>query len=152
MNNEKSGVNNHIGTRNNSKYGDTKLPHLCFVCNDFVFRYFLDESLKFKDLSKESKRQTVIDASRCLNCLSAGHLARSCSWDFECSVCGPNNPNKHASTLHDTADNACRIDSDLSVEDKSGGSERRERAISRKLSPGVNDVLLCTSAVWMISL
>ena len=49
------------------------------------------------------------------------------------------------------ADNACRIDSDLSVEDKSGANERREQAISRKLSPGVNDVLLRTSAVRVIN-
>ena len=49
------------------------------------------------------------------------------------------------------ADNACRIDSDLLVEDKRGGNERRVQAISRILSPGVNDVLLRTSAVRVIN-
>ena len=158
----KSGMNNHIGTRNNPKLKGTKPPPLCFVCNDLVSRHFLGECPKFKDLSNENKRQTVIDAGRCLNCLSVGHFARSCSWNSKCSVCGPNNPNKHASALHKlfrrsysnpfgAADNACRIDSDLLVEDKSGGNERREQAISRKLSPGVNDVLLRTSAVRVIN-
>ena len=37
------------------------------------------------------------------------------------------------------------------VEDKSGGNEKREQAISRKFSPGVNDVLLRTSAVRVIN-
>ena len=132
------------------------------MCNDLVSRHFLGECLKFKDLSNQSKRQTVIDAGRCLNCLSVGHFARSCSWNSKCSVCGPNNPNKHASALHElfrrsysnplgAADNACRIDSDLFVADKSGGNERREQAISKKLLSGVNDVLLRTSVVRVIN-
>ena len=136
----KSGRNNQIGTRNNPKLRGTKPPPLCFVCNDLVSRHFLGECLKFKDLSNESKRQTVIDAGRCLNWLSVGHFARSCSWNSKCSVCGPNNPNKQASALHElfrrsysnplgAADNACRIDSDLSVEDKSCGNERREQTV-----------------------
>ena len=54
--------------------GEARAKPLCFVCNNFVSRHFLGECLKFEDLSKESKRQTVIDVGRCLNCLFVGHF------------------------------------------------------------------------------
>ena len=43
------------------------------------------------------------------------------------------------------------MDSELLVEERSGGSERREQAIIRKLSAGVNDLLLRTGAVRVIN-
>ena len=57
--------------------------------------------IKSKLQSKDDKKQTAINANRCLNCLAIGHFARKCSLVCKCTVCGPNNVHKHATALHD---------------------------------------------------
>ena len=141
--------------------GNRTLP-LCFVCNDSVSRHFLNNCSVFNGLSKEDKKQAVINAGRCLNCFSIGHVARKCSLDSKCNVCGPRSVHKHASALHDVfvplkSDNVgaavASIDSDVGTgitegDDASDGS----RQISvRKVAPDFSGVLLRTSAVRVIN-
>ena len=57
-------------------------------------------------MTGQQQRKTVIDANRCLNCLSRGHLARNCNQISKCRQCGPNSRNKHATALHE----ACAAD------------------------------------------
>ena len=52
-------------------------------------------------LPPQERRQTVIKAGRCLNCLSMEHLARNCPSRCKCRKCGPNCRAKHSSAIHD---------------------------------------------------
>ena len=50
-------------------------PFICFVCARADSRHYLVECQKFMKLPPQERRQTVITAGRCLNCLSSEHLA-----------------------------------------------------------------------------
>ena len=78
-------------------------PPLCFVCSRPDSKHFLMNCDKFKALSLKEKRDTVIRAKRCLNCLSLEHFVRECSRPNKCRKCGPRSDvsNKHATALHD---------------------------------------------------
>ena len=65
-------------------------PPFCFVCARADSRYYLIECEKFMKLPPKERRQTVITAGRCLNCLLAEHLARNCPSRCKCRKCGPN--------------------------------------------------------------
>ena len=81
---------------------ESKSPPLCFVCAKSNSKHFLGECEKFMALSLTARRQTVIEAKRCLNCLSVYHFVRDCSRPSKCRKCGPNNyESKHATALHD---------------------------------------------------
>ena len=56
---------------------------------------------KFIASPPKAKRQKIIDAKRCLNCLSLDHFARACPFPSKCHKCGLNCQNKHAGSLHD---------------------------------------------------
>ena len=77
-------------------------PPLCFVCSRPDSKHFLMNCDKFKALSLKEKRDTVIRAKRCLNCLSLEHFVRECSRPNKCRKCGPRSDvSKHATALHD---------------------------------------------------
>ena len=52
-------------------------PPICFVSARADNRHYLVECEKFMKLPPQERRQTVIKAGRCLNCLSMEHLALS---------------------------------------------------------------------------
>ena len=76
-------------------------PPICFVCARADNRHYLVECEKFMKLPPKERRQTVITAGRCLNCLSTRHLARNCPSRCKCRKCGPNCRAKHSSAIHD---------------------------------------------------
>ena len=78
---------------------NNKPPPICFFCSSVDSKHFLADCDNFKRLSPELKRKTVIDAKRCLNCLSLEHFVRHCHTQFKCGRCGPQCRNKHASAL-----------------------------------------------------
>ena len=84
----------------NRRSTDKPLP-ACFVCAKLNSKHYLADCETFKAYSPEIKRKTVIDAKRCLNCLSPEHFARECPYVCKCRKCGPNFPNKHATALHE---------------------------------------------------
>ena len=67
------------------------------------------------------KKQTILDAGRCLNCLSLGHTVRNCTHQSKCRKCQRDYRFKHASVLHDyyvkpnatvsdeASDTSCRV-------------------------------------------
>jgi len=81
--------------------GGQQPPPVCFFCSDADCRHFLAECEKFKALNPRMKRQTVMDAKRCLNCLSLDHFVRNCKYPSKCRICGPHCRNKHTSALHE---------------------------------------------------
>ena len=76
-------------------------PPICFLCARADSRHYLIECEKFMKLPPQERRQTVIKAGRCLNCLSTGHLARNCPSRCKCRKCGPNCRAKHSSAIYD---------------------------------------------------
>ena len=133
----------------------SKLPPTCFVCADSSKHYLVDCE-KFKELSHKAKRQTVIEAKRCINCLSLDHYVRVCPRPARCRKCGPNNKSKHGSALHE-----CCTGANLRAADK---SQAAPTPAPRKLSKqdkkfNVNKVnseekraiLLRTSAVKVVN-
>ena len=73
----------------------------CFVCMRPELKHFLADCEVFKSYSDKLKRQTVMDAKRCLNCLSLQHFVRDCPHPSKCRKCSPNCQNKHSGALHD---------------------------------------------------
>ena len=73
---------------------------ICFVCEDSKLRHYLGECKKFQTLTNEDKRRVVIDAGRCINCLSTGYIAKNCPKESKCKLYGPQFRNKHAAALH----------------------------------------------------
>ena len=131
----------------------SKPAPLCFVCNNSTSKHFLANCPKFRCLSDHDKRQTVMKAGRCLNCLAIGHYARQCSFKCKCFICGPDSKNKHAGALHEYflkksdnlgAANEAKVGA-------SGLDAQPEQAVSRRLTPNYNGILLRTSAVRVIN-
>ena len=84
-----------------SSHNQMKLPPFCFVCDNNKSRHFLADCDKFKSFTPHQKRKTVVEAYRCLNCLSRGHTARECKQPSKCRQCGPSCSRKHTTALHD---------------------------------------------------
>ena len=76
-------------------------PPICFVCARAENRHHLVECKKFMKLPPKERRQIMITAGRCLNCLSTEHLARNCPSRCKCRKCGPNCLAKHSSAIRD---------------------------------------------------
>ena len=62
------------------KRSPTRPPPNCFICIDSRSKHFLADCEKFANLSIDCKRQMIVNAGRCLNCLSLGHRARDCAF------------------------------------------------------------------------
>ena len=110
----------------------------------------------FKDLSSKSRRQTVIEAKRCLDCLSLDHIARNCPRSTKCRKCGPRSQNKHATELHE-----CFFSPNTGAaekgSDKPGSknetiqNKRNERVVLKASSSEERMILLRTSAVKIVN-
>ena len=104
----------------------------------------------------------IINAGRCLNCLSLGHRARGSAFPSKCRKCAPNFKRKHASVLHDSYKQSNSVNfgaaevNRCSVLPKPGSEpvdeiSDGEQAVARKLKPNHSVVLLGTSAVRVIN-
>ena len=106
----------------------------------------------------EEKRQTVISAGRCLNCLSTEHFARDCGFRYKCRSCGPQCKTKHAGALHecyatDTLGAADTTTSDVVPQPVQESATNSETSVKvRKVEVAdAGTVLLRTSAVRVIN-
>ena len=147
----------------NSKGSATKPPPTCFVCNKPSVKHFLSDCDHFKGFSIERQRRVVMDAGRCLNCLSTGHVVRDCSFSSKCRKCGPNVKLKHASVLHNFyvksnsvnfgAAEAGDTPGAFPAADREGENDSLEesRVLTRKVVPGSSAILLRTSAVKVVN-
>ena len=133
-----------------------KSPPICFVCSKPDSKHFLMDCEIFNDLSPKSRRQTVIEAKRCLNCLSLDHIVRNCPRSTKCRKCGPRSQNKHATALHE-----CFISPNTGAADKGSDepgsknettqNERNERVVLKANSLDKRVILLRTSAVKIVN-
>ena len=104
-----------------------------------------------------------MDAGRCLNCLSTGHVVRDCSFCSKCRKCGPNVKLKHASVLHNFyaksnsvnfgAAEAGNTPGAFPAADREGENDLLEesRVLTRKVVPGSSAILLRTRAVKVVN-
>lgn len=98
---ERGNSNNHSGNQK-SKFspsttssGKRKKPKSeCKYCSD---SHALCYYTKFQDLSVPERREFVIKATLCTNCLKPGHIALGCKATQRCLVCRHN----HNTLLHD---------------------------------------------------
>ena len=134
-----------------------KPPPKCFVCSHPDCKHFLADCETFRTLSPEAKRQTVIDAKRCLNCLSLDHFVRDCARPSKCRECGPKNQNKHATALH-----VCFADGNVGGADghaapipaprsRTGRNGNRDYTVRKMNCLDKRTVLLRTSAVRVVN-
>ena len=89
-------------TLRNQRSYNVKSPPFCFVCNDSLSKHFLGDCDKFKSMTDERKKRAVIEAGRCLNCLSLGHVVKNCPLASKCRRCGAKSGSKHAGALHES--------------------------------------------------
>ena len=115
---------------------------MCFFCKETVSKHYLGDCEKFKRLSLERRREVVIDAKKCLNCLGLGHFARDCRFVSKCPKCGPSYHNKHATVFRD-----CYVRPNYVNFEATETNKESEHVIARKISPTNKIVLLRTSAV-----
>ena len=158
----KSNENQTLQT-NSAPQRNLKPPPLCFVCDDSKSRHFLADCHNFKTLTNEQKKRVVVDAGRCLNCLSLGHVVRNCQSLSKCRRCGPRSSNKHAGPLHESfiqprsasgvVEKAESASGAAAVsEDKvKPSNDNSEVLVSRKTHSFHNNVLLRTSAVRVLN-
>ena len=84
----------------NYKHFKDKSPPSCFVCAPLEVKHFLVDCERFKAFSPQVKQQTVMDAKRCLICLSVEHFVHDCPYPSKCHKCGSGCQNKHSGALH----------------------------------------------------
>ena len=152
-------------TKSLSSFGrptNNKPPPACFVCNEPGVKHYIANCDRFKELSIERQRRIIIEAARCLNCLSTGHVVRNCSFRSKCRKCGPNFNIKHADVLHDYYARSSSVDLGA-AETESGhdvqspadcngrDSVEKNEVVTRMVKPGCNAVLLRTSAVKVVN-
>ena len=113
---------------------------------------------RFTQFSAKEKRQAVISAGRCLNCLSTEHVVRDCASRSKCRSCGLQFKIKHATALHACfATEAVRA-ANREVNDTAPQSVQENDNIEKAVdvrSVGLADVgtvLLRTTAVRVINL
>ena len=139
------------------KLSPTRPPPNRSICIDPSSKPFLADGERFKNLTIDCKWQMIINAGRCLNCLSLGHYVGDCAFPSKCRKCGPNFEHKHASVLHDLYKqsnsanfraaevNGCSVlpePGSESVDELSDGKQ----AVLKKLKPDHTVVWLCTRA------
>ena len=144
-------------SRGSNSWRSLNLPHYVLSVMIQNSRHYLGECEKFKTLSPDQKKRTVVAAGRCLNCLSLGHVMRNCLVLSKCRRCGPRVNNKHAGPLHEcfsrlrsvaggAAEPAC------AKEDVKGTPHQDNyvQLVSLKAKSINHNVLLRTSAVRVI--
>ena len=153
----KTASNKPLGTmRGGRPVGKDKPPPKCFICSHPDSKHFLADCETFDRLSLHEKRQRVVDAKRCLNCLSLDHFVRECPRPSKCCECGPNCRTKHATALHECYNkvNLGAVDASnapIPAPRNRAGSSCRNFSV-RKLNTSNNHaILLMTIAVKVLN-
>ena len=150
------------GQPREARHVNNKSPPVCFVCSRSTCKHYLADCEKFKGLAPEMKRKTVVEAKRCLNCLSLDHFVRQCSFPSKCRLCGPQCRNKHAAALHEyytfggssgaAAGNEPVAPTPASRDKvKSNGNDRKDVTVLKIRHEDNRVVLLRTSAVKVVN-
>ena len=134
------------------KHAKDKPAPTCFVCMRPELKHFLADCQVFKSYSDKLKRQTVMEAKSCLNCLSVKHFVRDCPHPSKCRKCLLNCQNKHSGMLHDYYVEGSKTEESIKTGSNSTPVEHenndKKSLNMHKISAHENSIiLLCTSAV-----
>ena len=152
----KDGPVSRDGTLRNQRSYNAKTLHFA-SCAMTVSKHFLGNCDKFESMTDERKRRAVVEAGRCLNCLSLGHVVKNCNLPSKCRRCGPKSGSNHAGALHESyaqsrcVDVGAENNVSFNVLDNDNITIERNPPVVRKLTPNYNNVLLRTSAVRVIN-
>ena len=127
-----------------------KPPPSCFVCGRLEVKHILADCEKFKTYSPRVKRQFVIDAKRCLNCLSVEHFVCDCPYPSKCRKCGSDCQNKQYGALHECSNGKSLGAAELTVETESlstGNTNGQNLTVHKIKSAENQSILLRTTAV-----
>ena len=126
----------------------------CFGCMRPELKHFLANCEVFKSYSNNLERETVMDAKRCLNCLSVEHFVRDYPHPSKCRKCIPNcqNKHKHSGALHDYYEEGSKAGESVKTDSNSTPVENenidKQSLNVLKISAHENStILLRTSAV-----
>ena len=74
---------------------------LCFLCSTptEMHRHLLITCYTYKRMTPQERRESIIKAGHCINCLSKHHVS-DCRLQCKCKHCDKHNPQKHTTSLH----------------------------------------------------
>ena len=96
---------------------NVKLPHNCFLCANEKLKHFFGDCPKFEKLSVVDKRKKIIEAGKCLNCLSVGHFVCDCELHSKRYKCGSKYKNKHSRALHEFYSRSTSVNLEVQASD-----------------------------------
>ena len=129
----------------------------CFECVKLNSKHYLAACETFKADSPEIKRKTVIEAKRCINCLSLEHFTHvSVLMHLKCRKCGLNFQNKHDAAHHECYNEvkiAFAASKNAKTPTRGKNSTLNERSLTvHRINWNKNGItLMCTSAVKVVN-
>ena len=135
-----------------------KLPPNYFLFVAKKLKHFIGDCAKFKKLSVVKKRKMIIEAGKCLNCLSVERFVHDCELHSKCYKYGLKYKNKHSGALHKFYSRPNLVNfgatKPVSTVKFNGKEKNTENIVARKMIPNNNNlrvVLLCTNAEKVIN-
>ena len=101
LKNSRRRYNNVIANKSDSVEYSTEAPACIFCCSKGRHeRYWLANCRGFLELSPSERKNVIIKAGRCLNCLRK-HMVKNCLFPNKCRTCGAACSQKHSFLLHE---------------------------------------------------
>ena len=75
---------------------------VCFICSTptETHRHLLNTCHTYKSMTPQERRESIIKAGHCINCLSKHHIS-DCHLQCKCKHCDKHNPQRHTTSLHE---------------------------------------------------
>ena len=75
---------------------------VCFICSTptETRRHLLNTCHTYKNMTPQERRESIIKAGHCINCLSKHHVS-DCRLQCKCKHCDKHNPQRHTTSLHE---------------------------------------------------
>ena len=75
---------------------------VCFICSTptETHRHLLNTCHTYKSMTPQERRESIIKAGHCINCLSKHHIS-DCRLQCKCKHCDKHNPQRHTTSLHE---------------------------------------------------
>ena len=99
----KVGVLPTLGHKELSSTSPTRQKQpVCFICSTptETHRHLLNTCHTYKSMTPQERRESIIKAGHCINCLSKHHIS-DCHLQCKCKHCDKHNPQRHTTSLHE---------------------------------------------------
>ena len=98
----KVGVLPTLGHKELSSTSPTRQKQpVCFICSTptETRRHLLNTCHTYKGMTSQERRESIIKAGHCINCLSKHHVS-DCRLQCKCKHCDKHNPQRHTTSLY----------------------------------------------------